>query len=201
MRQTSIAAALLAPLALASGPAAAQDGTFRPIATAPAATPSAAAARSRAAATRDEERRRRRVDFLDGSSIQAQSEWLARRNGIGMHLLTSGDSRTSYTLVRRTVASRPEVHARWDDIVIVRGGSGAIEMGDSLAGSTLRAPGERVGGTLVTPQRIVLRAGDIVRIPAAVPHAFVVSGTAPLEYVLIKQRRQELPVRWFGQER
>ena len=197
MRHTPIALALLA---LASGPASAQDAPFRPIATTSAPSPPPSPARARAAAKRDEERRRRRVDFLEGSSIQSKSEWLAERNGIGMHLLTSGDSRTSYTLVRRTVSSKPEVHARWDDLVIVRAGSGAIEMGDSLAASTLRAPGERVGGTLVNPQRLVVRAGDIVRIPAAVPHAFVVSGTVPLEYVLVKQRRQELPVRWFGQQ-
>jgi hypothetical protein len=37
-----------------------------------------------------------------------------------------------------------------------------------------------------------------VRVPAAVPHAFVVSGSQPLEYLVIKQRRQELPIRWFG---
>lgn len=197
MRHTPIALALLA---LASGPASAQDATFRPLATTAASGPPPSPARARAAAKRDEERRRRRVDFIEGSSIQSKSEWLAKRQGIGMHMLTSGDSRTSYTLVRRTVSSKPEVHARWDDLVIVRAGAGAIEMGDSLLASTLRAPGERVGGTLVNPQRLVVRAGDIVRIPAAVPHAFVVSGTVPLEYVLVKQRRQELPVRWFGQK-
>jgi hypothetical protein len=36
-----------------------------------------------------------------------------------------------------------------------------------------------------------------VRIPAAVPHAFVVSSTEALEYLVIKQRQQRLPIRWY----
>jgi len=35
-----------------------------------------------------------------------------------------------------------------------------------------------------------------VRIPAVVPHAFIVSGKEPLDYLVIKQRREGLPIRW-----
>ncbi|HEY8166021.1 MAG TPA: cupin domain-containing protein, partial [Gemmatimonadaceae bacterium] len=93
-------------------------------------------------------------------------------------------------------SSQPEWHARWDDFVIVRSGTGVIVFGDSLVGSTLRAPGERRGGTFTRYDQIVVRPGDIVRIPAAVPHAFVVTGKEPLEFLLIKTRRQNLPIRW-----
>jgi mannose-6-phosphate isomerase-like protein (cupin superfamily) len=56
--------------------------------------------------------------------------------------------------------------------------------------------GERVGGTFHRSYQIVVRPGDIVRIPAVVPHAFIVSGKQPLDYLVIKQRREDLPVRW-----
>jgi mannose-6-phosphate isomerase-like protein (cupin superfamily) len=153
---------------------------------------------SRAAARRVAEKQRRAVDVVDARLLASQSEFLARYRGIGTTLHTSNDEQTLYILVRRTATSRPEVHARWDDLVIVRSGTGAIEMGDSLVGSTYRAPGERRGGKFTRSSQVVVRAGDIVRIPAAVPHAFIVSGTEALEYLLIKQRRQELPIRWFG---
>ena len=65
-------------------------------------------------------------------------------------------------------------------------------------GSRYRAPGERVGGTLTGSRLIIVHAGDLVRIPAAIPHAFIVSGAEPLQYLVIKQRRQMLPIRWFG---
>jgi mannose-6-phosphate isomerase-like protein (cupin superfamily) len=161
--------------------------------------PSRTAAVSARAARREAEKRRRRVDFIDARALGVTAAGLGQRPVAGTTVLTSSDDQTTYLLVRRTTSSRPEVHARWDDLVIVRSGRGAVEVGDSLAGSTYRAVGERIGGTLTKSFQIVLRAGDIVRIPAAVPHAFIVSGAEPLEYLVIKQRRQELPIRWFGE--
>jgi mannose-6-phosphate isomerase-like protein (cupin superfamily) len=145
--------------------------------------------------------RRRRVDFLEERTLSPQAPFSGKPQPLwGATLLTSGDEQTIYMLVRRTVSSVPEVHARWDDLVLVRDGSGAIEMGDSLIGSRYRAPGERAGGTIAKSYRIVVHAGDLVRIPAAVPHAFIVSGSQPLQYLVIKHRRQELPIRWFGDQ-
>jgi mannose-6-phosphate isomerase-like protein (cupin superfamily) len=148
---------------------------------------------------RDAEQRRRVVDYIDAAQLSKHAAYLAKRHFVGTTILTSADLQTTFLLVRRATSSQPEVHARWDDVVMVRAGTGAIEMGDSLVGSTYRAPGERVGGKLTKRYQIVVHAGDIVRIPAAVPHVFVVSGAEPLEYLVIKQRRQELPIRWFGE--
>jgi len=171
------------------------SATFTPasVSRAPVAKRATAAEQRRAA-----EKLRRRLDFIDANTLNQASARLARLSAIGQTVLTSGDEQTTYLLVRRTTSSAPEVHARWDDVVMVRSGTGAIEMGDSLTGSNYRGPGERAGGRFAKSYRIVVRAGDLVRIPAAVPHAFIVSGTEPLEYLVIKQRRQELPVRWYG---
>jgi mannose-6-phosphate isomerase-like protein (cupin superfamily) len=189
MRQVAIAVLMVA---LMSDPATSQ-APFTP--TAPSAVP----ARVPGASKREAEKRRRRIDFLEASSMSGQAEWLRQRRGIGMSLLTSGDEQTEYLLLRRTVSSEPEVHARWDDIVIVRSGTGAVEMGDSLVGSRYRAPGERAGGKFTKSHQLVLHAGDVMRIPAAVPHAFIVSGSEPLVFLVIKQRRQELPIRWYSE--
>jgi mannose-6-phosphate isomerase-like protein (cupin superfamily) len=156
------------------------------------------ASRSRAAEKREAEKRRRRVDFIDATTLSVKAAGLPKSKVSGTTVLTSWDDQTWYLLVRRTISSQPEVHARWDDLVIVRHGTGAIEMGDSLVDSRYRAPGERIGGKFNKSYQIVIRAGDIVRIPAAVPHSFVVSGAEALEYLVIKQRRQRLPIRWFG---
>ncbi|MDQ6831371.1 MAG: cupin domain-containing protein [Gemmatimonadota bacterium] len=151
------------------------------------------------ATVRATEKKRRRLDFIDAATLNDKSARLVKYRAIGMTVFTSDDEQTTYKLVRRIVSSEPEVHARWDDLVIVRSGTGAIQMGDSLSGSTFRAPGERRGGRFAKSYELVVHAGDIVKIPAAVPHAFLVAGPEPLEYLLIKQRRQELPVRWFGE--
>jgi mannose-6-phosphate isomerase-like protein (cupin superfamily) len=152
--------------------------------------------RAGAPPVRTREQRRRVVDYIDAGTLGDERRWRDGRRAIGTSLITSADRRTSYLLVRRSTSSAAEVHARWDDLVIVRAGHGVIEMGDSLVGSRFLAPGERRGGTLVKPWRLVVGPGDVVRIPAVVPHTFIVPGKEPLEYLLIKQRRPELPVRW-----
>ena len=131
---------------------------------------------------RDAEWMRRRPDFVEAADMGKELRWLDGRRYMGTTLLTSSDERTTYLLIVRKVSSQPEVHARWDDMVIVRSGTGAIELGDSLVGSQYRAPGERVGGRITKPYQLVVRPGDIIRIPAVVPHRFVVSGVVPFEY-------------------
>ncbi len=164
----------------------------------PGAKPPAQNARS---AKRQAEQLRKRIDFIPASTIDATFSRGSNRGGpaqvMGTTLLTSGDEQTNFELVRRGVSGKPEVHARWDDLMIVRSGTGAVITGDSLVGSTYRAPGERAGGHFNKTYEITLHAGDVIRIPAAVPHQVIVSENQPFEYVLIKQRRQDLPIRWF----
>lgn len=160
----------------------------------------AARRRAAAAARREAEHLRRRVDFVNAGAIAGEARTLAALKGVGATLFTSGDEQTTGLLVRRRTSSRPEVHARWDDLVFVRAGVGAIELGDSLVDSRYRAPGERIGGTITNRYRIVVHAGDFVRIPAAVPHTFIVSSNEPMEYLVIKQRRQDLPIRWASEK-
>ncbi|MEP6621071.1 MAG: hypothetical protein ABJE47_17225 [bacterium] len=153
------------------------------------------------AARREAERQRRRIDFIPASTMDGALKGGWNRGNasvLGTTLLTSADEQTNFELVRRSVSGSPEVHARWDDLIVVRSGTGAIVTGDSLVGSVYRAPGERAGGHFSKSYEIVVHAGDVIRIPAAVPHVVVVSGALPLEYLLIKQRRQELPIRWFA---
>jgi mannose-6-phosphate isomerase-like protein (cupin superfamily) len=161
----------------------------------------ASSAQTARVAKREAEKRRRRIDFIPASTADGAFRGSNNRGNakvLGTTLLTSADEQTNFELVRREVSGQPEVHARWDDLMIIRSGTGAIVTGDSLVGSVYRAPGERAGGHFGKSYEIVLHVGDVIRIPAAVPHQVVVSGALPLEYLLIKQRRQELPIRWFS---
>lgn len=141
---------------------------------------------------------RRRVDFIRADNLADAAKRLGGQRTRGETMLTSSDEQSTFLLVHRTVSSEPEVHARWDDVVIVRAGTGALELGDSLVGSVYRAPGERKGGAITMRYSILVRAGDMVRIPAGVPHAFTVPRDSALDYLVLKQRRQNLPIRWFG---
>jgi mannose-6-phosphate isomerase-like protein (cupin superfamily) len=140
------------------------------------------------------EEQRRRVDYIRKRWIDEQRHILSP-SSVGASLLSSGDEQTSYMLIRRATSSEVELHTRWDDLVIVRSGAGVVEFGKRVPGIARRAPGEWRGGTITNPVRLEIAAGDIVRIPAAVPHLFRVVGAQPLEFILVKQRRGELPLR------
>lgn len=181
-------------LAMGAGTAGAQRTTAAP----PAHAVDSTASGSRII-TPEAEVLRRRVDVIEGRTVNSTGLRLAGPRTLGETLMTSSDEQTTYLLVHRTTSSQPEVHARWDDLVIVRSGTGTIQLGDSLVGSSYRAPGERIGGQITGRFPLVVHAGDIVRIPAAVPHAFLVAPGEWLDYLVIKQRRQRLPIRWAGE--
>jgi mannose-6-phosphate isomerase-like protein (cupin superfamily) len=184
----------LVVLCVASMPVGAQNRTGRRPAGRTTAAPASFTARRPAPPWQP------RYDLVSAGALSSGADWLARHPAHGLTgntLLTSSDEQTTYLLVQRTIASEPEVHARWEDLVIVRAGTGVIVLGDSLIGSRYRAPGERIGGRFHRNFQLVVHAGDIVRIPAAVPHEFIATSPRPLEYLLIKQRHQELPIRWY----
>jgi mannose-6-phosphate isomerase-like protein (cupin superfamily) len=108
---------------------------------------------------------------------------------MGGTVATAADQQTSYMLVRRTHESEVEEHARWDDVLVVRAGVGAVVFGTRTGSPRVVSPGERRGGLLASPESRVLRVGDVARIPAGVPHAFVPSGTEPWELLIVKVRR------------
>lgn len=141
------------------------------------------------------ERQRRRVDYIVAERFADVAEYAARSNTVGATVHVAADEQTYYRLVRRRVGSEVEVHARWDDIVIVRAGRGGMEVGDSVSGARRVSGGEWRGGTLGARRMFPLKPGDVLRVPAAVPHAFVADSALPLELLIIKVRRPGLPLR------
>ena len=59
-------------------------------------------------------------------------------------------------------------------------------MGGTMAGKRATNPGEWVGTTLVGGDRHPLGTGDIVHIPAGIPHSFLVAPGGHITYVLLK---------------
>ena len=117
---------------------------------------------------REAEKLRRRIDYIPAANLVGALR--GNTSVIGTTLQTSGDEQTNFQLIRRRETGQPEVHARWDDFLIIRSGAGVLVIGDSLVGSEYRAPGERRGGRYNKSYEIPLRAGDVIRIPASVPH-------------------------------
>jgi mannose-6-phosphate isomerase-like protein (cupin superfamily) len=139
---------------------------------------------------------RRRIDYIPAERFAEARARVANTRSVGTSVFVAPDQQTAYMVVRRTVASEVEEHSRWDDLVVVQSGRGAIDLGrGATKGARFVAPGELRGGELLRPGRVELRPGDVVRVPAGVPHSFVPLSQEPWELLLIKVRRPNKPLK------
>jgi mannose-6-phosphate isomerase-like protein (cupin superfamily) len=136
-----------------------------------------------------------KVDYVPQGRYDELRKFVVLTGARGGTLFNSPDGQTNYMMELRTVASDVEEHSRWDDLIIVRSGSGSVEVGPRTKGGRFMSAGELRGGTIVAPSRLELRVGDIARIPAGIPHAFVPNGPGPWEFLLVKVRRPNKPLK------
>jgi mannose-6-phosphate isomerase-like protein (cupin superfamily) len=136
-----------------------------------------------------------KVDYVPQGRYDELRNYVVRAHATGGTLFNSPDGQTNYMMVLRTAPSNVEEHSRWDDLIIVRAGSGTIEVGPKTTGARFLSAGELRGGTITSPSRLELRPGDIARIPAGTPHAFTPNGSEPWEFWLVKIRRPNKPLK------
>jgi mannose-6-phosphate isomerase-like protein (cupin superfamily) len=136
-----------------------------------------------------------KVDYVPQGRYEELRKFVVLTGARGGTLFNSPDGQTNYMMQLRTVPSDVEEHSRWDDLIIVRSGSGSVEVGPRTKGARFLSAGELRGGTIVAPSRLELRVGDIARIPAGIPHAFVPNGPDPWEFLLVKVRRPNKPLK------
>ena len=95
-----------------------------------------------------------------------------------------GDHR--FRMLYRDADGNPEQHDGIVDIVYVQSGAGTLMLGGTMAGKRATTAGEWVGTRLDGGDRHPLGAGDIVHIPAGIPHSFLVDAGGHITYVLLK---------------
>ena len=96
-----------------------------------------------------------------------------------------GDHR--FRLLYRDADGLPEEHDKIVDVVMVHSGEGTLMVGGTMNGKKGSATtGEYVGTALAGGALHPLVAGDIVHIPAGIPHSFLVPAGKHITYVLLK---------------
>ena len=73
-------------------------------------------------------------------------------------------------LGRRDSDGIPETHEGFTDIFVVQRGTATLRYGGTVAGNKVTTPGEWRGGTIQKGSESVLHPGDVVVIPAGIPH-------------------------------
>ncbi len=96
-----------------------------------------------------------------------------------------GDHR--FRFLYRDADGFPEQHDKIVDVVFVQSGEGTLQLGGTLIDKKgTSATGEFVGSRLDGGSRHPLGPGDVIHIPATIPHAFLVPKGKHITYVLLK---------------
>ena len=101
----------------------------------------------------------------------------------------------AYTVIalRRTADGEAEVHAEWDDVMMIQDGAATLLSGGEISGARQTAPGELRGGRIDGGTRRTLAPGDVVTVPAGVPHQMLVGAGESITYLVVKVRRAGAP--------
>lgn len=91
-------------------------------------------------------------------------------------------------LMARTRTGESEVHDLWTDEILVRAGSLDLVVGGTLTGkrSFNDLPGEFHGTGLDGGTTYKLAAGDVIRVPAGVPHWMKITSAEPAVFLITK---------------
>jgi mannose-6-phosphate isomerase-like protein (cupin superfamily) len=96
-----------------------------------------------------------------------------------------GDYQT--LLVHREGDGEAEIHEKHAELLIVEAGEATLVVGGDIASPRTTAPGEIRASSILGGERTKLGAGDVVRIPANLPHQLLVAAGKPFTYLVVQQ--------------
>ncbi len=92
-----------------------------------------------------------------------------------------------YTMLAfRKATGSAEVHQHEADILIVESGDATLVTGGKLVNGRVQKPGEIRGTSIDGGERHPVTPGDIIHIPAGVPHQFLIDKGKPFAYFVLK---------------
>lgn len=94
-----------------------------------------------------------------------------------------------YVVVRRDQSGEAEVHDLLDDVFVVQEGTASLRYGGTVSGSRVTAPGERRGGEIAGGVTQRLAPGDMIIVPAGIPHRVEVESGGSVTYLVVKVAR------------
>jgi mannose-6-phosphate isomerase-like protein (cupin superfamily) len=119
------------------------------------------------------------------SAAQLQALVLHSVDGIAANQFLKGPGANVF-VIRREGSGETEVHMAFNDIYVVKSGHARITVGGQVTGNRETAPTEWRGGDISGGTDYELAAGDVLFIPAGIPHKTFVSPKQSLTYVLVK---------------
>jgi mannose-6-phosphate isomerase-like protein (cupin superfamily) len=129
-----------------------------------------------------------------GFALWSAAELDQRNTALGERIGPDGSARETlrdygnhrFRFIRRDSDGFPEQHDGIIDVVMVQSGRGELVLGGTLVDAESGSPGEWRGSDIRGGERHPLGPGDVMHIPATVPHRFLVPDGEHFTYVLVK---------------
>ena len=94
---------------------------------------------------------------------------------------------TDYTLLAfRSKSGKAELHEKFADFYFVIAGQATLVSGGQIVNPATTAPGEVRGDAVKDGKETTLKKGDIVHIPANIPHQLVLAKGDTFQYFVVK---------------
>jgi mannose-6-phosphate isomerase-like protein (cupin superfamily) len=135
-----------------------------------------------------------KAEVFWGESVTSQLAALVQAaKGPGSSGATLGDY-TSHAikLSVRTASGGGEIHAHYDDILVVTEGKADLVTGGNIANAKTDSDGETKGSDIQNGKSEAIAKGDIVHIPAGTPHQLILAPGSICSFIVIKVREAEL---------
>jgi mannose-6-phosphate isomerase-like protein (cupin superfamily) len=130
------------------------------------------------------------ADVFSSENVTSQFVGLvqtAKRSGSSG--TTLGDYKShSIKLSVRTASGGAEVHSHYDDIFFVTEGTATLVTGGSVMHAKTDRDGETTGSRIENGKSETIAKGDVVHIPAGMPHQFILSRGAVYSSIVVKVR-------------
>jgi mannose-6-phosphate isomerase-like protein (cupin superfamily) len=106
-------------------------------------------------------------------------------NGVVNNEIPSGPGST-ILIIRRDKDGEAEVHKIMNDIIMIKKGHAKILVGGEVSGNHEIKPTEWRGGEITGGTTYTLAPGDLLFIPAGIPHKVLVAPKGTITYVTVK---------------
>ena len=127
-------------------------------------------------------------DTYSPDTLMAMEKALSQKtDASGLATQTIKKYSTDYTLLAfRSQSGKAELHEKFADFYFVVEGNATLVSGGQIVNPMTTAPGELRGDSIQDGKETKLKKGDIVHIPADIPHQLMLAKGDTFQYFVIK---------------
>ena len=126
-------------------------------------------------------------DVYSPDGLMAMEKQLEQKANAGLATETLKKYSTDYSMLAfRSKSGQAELHQKFADFYVVVAGSATLVSGGRMVNGATTAPGEVRGDSIQDGKETKLKKGDIVHIPANIPHQLLLANGDTFQYFIIK---------------